>query len=245
MRTRFIVAFAALVLASLSQAVVVMNQLDFNQGSQFTTAASQDFEVANDALDLIVIDDFTVTAGQTQLTSVEAIMNGWNGFANASYTNGSLVGFRVEFYTSLAAAASSMTGNAGSQFVAAGGATINLLPWAFPYDRAAHVVLPVSVNLPGAGTYWVGVAARMDSTFGQLGVNATNLVLGNQNANMANAAGGWGWSGNLFGGVPDGNGTPVAKDAEYKIDAVPEPGSMIALGLGIAALVARRRRKAA
>lgn len=248
MRNKLVLSLAALAIGAVSQADIVLNQLDFNQANQFNTAASQDFEAAQNPFDVIAVDDFTVTALQTNITNVEAIMNGWSGFDVTKYTNGAVTGYRVEFYSSLAAAGSSMTGDAGSTFVAAGSATVNVLGWASPFNNSAHVVLPINVVLPGAGTYWVGVAAVMNFTpHGQLGVNATNAVLGNQNGNMANASGGWGWSGNVFGGIPDNTGAPVAKDLEYLVEAtaVPEPGSMIALGLGAAALAARRRRKAA
>lgn len=245
MRNRLLAVSAVIAVGSLANADVLINQLDFAFGTQLIAGASQDFEPAEDPLDVIAVDDFTVTAAQTLIFNVEVMLNGWGGFNASKYTDGSIQGYRVEFYTSLAAAATSMTGNAGSAFVSTGAATVNLQGWGVPLASAAHVVLPVNVLLPGPGTYWFGVAAIMDfSPHGQVGVQSTSLVLGNQNGDLVNAAAGWGFPGNIFGGVPDINGNPVPLDLEYKIEGVPEPASMIALGLGVTALLARRRKKA-
>jgi hypothetical protein len=245
MRNKLFLTLAVAAMASASQAVVVLDQLDFVEANQFTSATSQDFETAQNAFDIIAIDDFTVTAGQLQLTRIEAIVNGFNGFAAANYTNGVLVHYRVEVYSAPANAGANMTGNIGSQVVLPGSATLNNLGWSGNYVNARHLVLPISINLPSAGTYWIGIAARMDFAGGQFGINATNTALGNQNGTHANPGGGFGFSGNVQQGFPDEFANIQQRDLEYRLHAVPEPGSMIALGLGAAAVLARRRRKAA
>jgi hypothetical protein len=244
MQIRLIVVGAFLAVASVSSADIVLNQLDFAQATQHGIQASQDFEATNDPLDVIVIDDFTVNASQLNVINVEMMMTGFGGFVASSYTDGSVAGYHVEFYTSTAAAAGNFTGNAGSALVAPGAVTLNNPGFTGIYATARHIQIPVNITLPGAGTYWVGVSVVLNfTTSGQLGVNTTNLVLGTQNGGQANPNGGWGFPGNFRQGFAGATGLEQ-RDAQYLVEAVPEPGSMIALGLGAAALLARRRRKA-
>ncbi|MEX2244573.1 MAG: PEP-CTERM sorting domain-containing protein [Fimbriimonadaceae bacterium] len=244
MQIRLFVVGAFLAVASVSSADIVLNQLDFAQATQHGIQASQDFEAANNSFDVIVIDDFTVTASQLNVINVEAMITGFAGFVASSYTDGSVMGYHVEFYTSTGAAAGNLIGNAGSAFVAPGAVTLNNPGFSGTYATARHIQIPVNITLPGAGTYWVGVSAVMNFTpSGQLGVNTTNLVLGNQNGGQANPGGGFSFPGNFQQGFTGATGIEQ-RDAQYLVEAVPEPGSMIALGLGAAALLARRRRKA-
>lgn len=244
MQIRLIVVGAFLAIASVSSADIVLNQLDFLQASQHGIQSSQDFEAANNAFDIMVVDDFTVTASQLNVINVEMMMTGFAGFVASSYTDGTVTGYHVEFYTSTAAAAVNLTGNAGSALVAPGAVTVNNPGFGGTFATTRHIQIPVNITLPGAGTYWVGISAVMNFTpGGQLGVNTTNLVLGNQNGGQANPGGGFGFSGNFRQGFAGVTGIEQ-RDAEYLVEAVPEPGSMIALGLGAAALLARRRRKA-
>jgi hypothetical protein len=244
MQNRLIVVGAFMAVASVSSADIVLDQLDFAAASQHGIQASQDFETVNDGFDIIVIDDFTVNASQLNVINVEAMIAGFAGFVAASYTNGTVTGYRVEFYTSTAAAAGAMTGNAGSALVGTGAVTLNDPAFAGAFATSRHIQIPVNITLPGAGTYWVGVAPVMSFTVGgQLGVNTTNLVLGNQNGGQANPGGAFGFSGNFRQGFAGATGIEQ-RDAQYLVEAVPEPGSMIALGIGAAALLARRRRKA-
>jgi hypothetical protein len=244
MQIRLFVVGAFLAVASVSSADIVLNQLDFTQATQHGIQASQDFEAANDAFDIMVIDDFTVTASQLNVINVEMMMTGFGGFVAPSYTDGTVTGYHVEFFTSTGAAASSLTGNAGSVLVAPGAVTLNNPGFSGTYATARHIQIPINITLPGAGTYWVGISAVMDfSPGGQLGVNTTNLVLGNQNGGQANPGGAFGFPGNFRQGFEGVTGVEQ-RDAQYLVEAVPEPGSMIALGIGAAALLARRRRKA-
>lgn len=238
MQNRLLAIGVVITFGSVANADVVLNNLSFTMGDHDVSQASQDFEASLNQFDVATIDDFTVTASQTLVQSVEVILSGWipTGFTNANYSNGVISSYRVEFYTSLAAATANLTGDAGSTSVAFGSSTVTVLGWTGQFAGAAHVVLPVNVTLPGAGTYWMGIMPVMDfAAGGQIGVDTILPALDNQNAYQANPAGGFAIPGNL---------KALNLDASYKIDAVPEPASMIALGLGVTALLARRRKKA-
>jgi hypothetical protein len=239
MRNKFFLSLAVLAIGAVTQADVVLDQMPVNMADMDAINASQDFEATFDTFDVGVIDDFTVNANQTLVTSVQAMMGGFSGFTSgAQWAN--VTGFRVEFYTSIASGAANLTGNAGSQLVSAGSATIFDPAWSSFSGTVRRVTLPVNVVLPGAGTYWVAVIGVMPATsnINQIGVGNNLAILGGSNAHLINPAGGF--------GMP-GNNQNTNMSAAYRVEAtaVPEPGSMIALGLGAAALAARRRRKAA
>lgn len=223
----------AAAVSSFASAVVIMDHIGANPAdvSATSTGASQDFETSLDAYDIGVLDNFNTTA-QTTITSVDAFMGGWNGFT--SFTN--IQFYRVEIFSSVAAAASSLTGDVGSATVGAGSAIVNT---AYTGEAAsALVTLPVSIVVPTAGTYFVSVMARMDFTpNGQVGIRASNYggaFPGGTDAMQANPGGGF------------GAGTSFAwpNMAAYRIEGsvVPEPTTMAGLGLALVAL-ARRRRK--
>lgn len=232
-----LLAFAgAVMLGAAANAALVMDQLPRALGDFNNILASQDFEAANDAFDITLIDDFTVNGSQLLVTNVTAHMGGWNGFQNSHWTNPSIIrGFRVNIYSSIANAGNNIT--VASVDIAHGAATIGAGFGGANFDRV--VSLAVNLALPGAGTYWVGVQGLMDFTGnGQIGV-ANSLWAGNTpggaNAFQANPGEGFG----------QGKTFAANTDAAYAVEAVPEPATMLALGGGLAALLARRRRKLA
>ncbi|MCH7903427.1 MAG: PEP-CTERM sorting domain-containing protein [Armatimonadetes bacterium] len=238
MRNRFLGIGAVLALGSFAGADVVLDHITGAVQADWSEIyASQDFEAAWDEFDVNYIEDFTVTETQTNILQVDAIMGGYSGFLNAFFTNGRVRGYRVEFYSSVATAAASLTGDVGSQTVLPGSVTVGPpLGWRF---AESEVRIPVNVFLPGAGTYWVGVMGILDyDPGGQIAVVAWNsgTFAGGNNSVQVNPNGGF----NFGGGT---NFVDRHRDAAYRITGVPEPASMVALAMGAAALVAHRRRK--
>ena len=81
MKSRFFAAAGAVALAAASQAVLVMDQLGptFTFTNTLGINASQDFEAANNAFDVAIIDDFTVTGATLQLNQVQAAITAIKG----------------------------------------------------------------------------------------------------------------------------------------------------------------------
>ena len=191
--------------------------------------ASQEFEAANVAFNINAIDDFTLQSGYN-FTSIDAGMLIYNA-ATPAWAN--VTGWRVEFYSSVAAAAANLTGDAGSRVVGTGGVTT-------PGGGAAGIVnVPFATLTLGPGQYWVGVMAIMSfGVGGQTGV---------QESTGGIPAGANGWQVNPLGGFGAGTSfhpTTGSTNMAYRLNgtAVPEPGTFIAIGLGVAGLVAARRR---
>lgn len=223
----------AAAVSSFASAVVIMDQIGANPAdvSGTSTGASQQFEPDFATYDIAVIDNFDVT-GPTTITSVDAFMGGWNGFT--SFT--AIEFYRVEIFSSVAAAGSSLTGDVGSQSVSSGSATVNT---AYTGEaNSALVTLPVSIVINNPGTYYLGVMGRLNfSGGGQVGIRTSNYAgafPGGTDAYQANPGLGFG----------QGSTFAYANMPAYRIEGsvVPEPTTMAGLGLALVAL-ARRRRK--
>ncbi|MBS1724880.1 MAG: PEP-CTERM sorting domain-containing protein [Armatimonadetes bacterium] len=128
--------------------------------------------------------------------------------------------------------------------VAAASTTMQATSWITNeggYGAGTALVKFSGLNLTAPSGGWVGVQGNGDfGTSGQIGVmDSTGGTPGDGNAYLVNPGGGFGLPGNqsLFTDLG------ALGNASYRIQAVPEPASMIALGAGLAALAARRRRK--
>lgn len=189
-------------------------------------SASQDFEAANDAFDIISIDDFSINQAYN-FTSIDAGFLGWNGFS----TFAAVTGYRIEIYSSVAAAGTSLTGDQGSYLVTSGFSTPGAV-------TSSIINVPKAFSL-NAGTYWIGVMAVLNFTGGgQLGIQeSTGGTPAGANGMQANPGLGFG-AGSTF--AP----TAGSRNMAYRLNGtpVPEPGTFIAIGLGVAGLVAARRR---
>ncbi len=188
----------------LTQATIVMDQLGPDRAAQNngTANASQDFEAANNAFDVAVIDDFTLT-GAFQLDTIEAVFQGYGtAFTAAKFTDGSITGYRVEVYSSAAAALANLTGDVASVLIPSASATMSV-PWVAAQPLSGGVTLTVSsipaLNL-AAGTYWIGVIPVMNFTGnGQIGAKPSSFagIPGNSNSRQVNPGGGFAIPGNV------------------------------------------------
>ncbi len=236
--------YAAAVAVLGSLAAVSSAQFDqIGTGAAIGTAGniSQTFPAPNQTFTTMNIEDMTLTSTR-QINSVDAVFIFFNGngptsaitdwhfavYSNAvgnGGTNGANNTGNVADVLGITGANVTYTNNFN-------GVTGNTL---------VHIVLPTAVTLL-PGTYWFGAAGTMDfAVGGEIGMLTSSTVdasSGANNARLMNGGGGFALAGN------NAAITPAANTA-YRLNttATPEPATMAALGLGVIAMI-RRRRKA-
>ena len=167
---------------------VVMDQIGPDDGSGIGTniTGCQDFEAAYDIYDIATMDNFA-GAGEN-ITMVEMVLNGWNGFVDPS----SVSGYTANLHSDPSVAALDLIGDIGSSYADAADATVSAT-WA----GDGYVVAMPSEMAAAAGTNWVSMVPSNDfATGGQTGVADTingDGILGWQ----ANPGGGFGMPGNM------------------------------------------------
>ena len=180
----------------------------------------------------VVIDDFAVISSELRITGVSALFQadaGFSGFSGVS-------GYAVNFYSSPAHAAANLTGDIGSVVVSSGVATLTQTTRAGSSLGYGLVSLPVDLQLPAAGTYWIGVspvaASSLNGVFRMMDSGATGPSPGGSNGKFANPGEGY------------GVGSLMSTDVNYaySVIAVPEPGLISLCFFGSAVLLAGRRR---
>ncbi len=215
--------------------VIVMDQIGSNPadtGSSQVIYASQDFETSFDTFDIGLIDDFNSPG--LPLVKIEFVGGIWNT-GSPSWNN--IQFYRVEFYSSVAAAASNLTGDVASVTVPTSAVSVDTSPYPNDPNLRALVSIPLpNVNV-GTGQRWVAVIPRMDfSPNGQVGVATSAYASANPGGNNmthVNPGGGF--------GLP-GNQQAYSFNAAYRINAVPEPASVLALLAGLGLLAGRRKK---
>ena len=156
--------------------------------------ASQIFEAANEAYNIATLDNFSFDS-ETTITSIEAVIDGWNGYSDIS----SITNYTVSIYSSTAAAGGDLVGEVYSVDIV----TPDILTWT---GEGELIGLNVNVVLP-AGEYYFAVIPWNDfSTAGQTGIAGSTL--GDGSFWQANPNGGFG-----FGTVQEGTG-----NAAYRIN---------------------------
>jgi hypothetical protein len=225
----------ALASSAVFAQVIIMDQIGSNPadtGSSQVIYASQQFEAAFSQFDIGLIDDFNSPG--LPLVKIEFVGGIWNTGA-PSWNNVQF--YRVEFYSSIAAAASNLTGDVASVTVPTNSVTVDTSPYPGDPNQRALVSIPLpNVNV-GSGTRWVAVIPRMDfSPSGQTGVSSSaysGANPGGNNMTHVNPGGGF--------GMP-GNQQAYQLNAAYRITAVPEPASVLALLAGLGLLAGRRKK---
>jgi len=177
------------------------DQIGPDDGSQVTgnIYASQHFEVDFEGYDIAVVDDFDLTAAET-MTSMEFVLNGWNGYAGPD----GIESYEVNVYSSTDAACAAIEGDISTEIVAAADVSYSDT-WA---GGGVLVDVPSSVDM-ASGTTFFSVVPRNDfGTNGQTGVMGSNL--GDIVAWQANPNGAFG-----FGCIQE-----VAGSAAYRVNVV-------------------------
>ncbi|MBU0616578.1 MAG: PEP-CTERM sorting domain-containing protein [Planctomycetes bacterium] len=192
---------------------------NIGDGSQLTgnTHAAQDFETAYNAYDCAVIDDFEMPGPGWWIDSIEAMIGFWNADPLGDIDDPT--GFNIGIFSSSALISTTLIGDV---------AHIANVP--YTTGNVATGLVQFDVNIPlDAGTYWVSVQPILSfGTSGQCGIMGS--LLGNLNGVQGNPGGGF--------GIP-GNQQPIDASGAYRITGIPEPASLLLLGLG--ALLIRRR----
>lgn len=182
----------------------------------------------------IVLEDFTVTADELEITDVAALFRAQGGFAKF----GDVDGFALEIFSNPSLAATGLGGDvANLVFVAGSGTSVTQVMDSGGSFEYGLVSLETSVFLPGAGQYWIGVApVAASSVAGQfrlMNSGASSPVTpGGADARLANPGDGFGL----------GTLSIVNLDHAYSVTAVPEPVSA-ALALAGCGMLLRRKRR--
>ena len=149
--------------------------------------ASQIFEAANSAYDIATLDNFTLDA-ETTIVSIEAVIDGWNGYADIN----AITNYTISVYSSVDAAGSDLVGDVFSIDIV----TPIFPTWSGPGDL---VNFEINVLLP-AGQYYFAIIPWNDfGVNGQTGIATSNL--GDGTYYQANPNGGFG-----FGPWQEGTG---------------------------------------
>jgi len=229
----------ALATVAASQAVVIMDQIGpSNNVTGNIGTASQRFEASfGGQFDAGALDNFTVTGSAFNITQVEAVFASQAPGAGGFNYSTMVQNVAIEIYSSPTAAQANLNGDVVHQVLTSG------YSWNTAYtSQASDALMTATVNFNlNPGTYWLAVIPRAD--FGT--ANAQVFVYNSSYAG-ANPGGNDGWQANPGGGSGSTlqHPTPPPNFA-YRINgnAVPEPASLAVIGVGLAAVIRRRRSK--
>ena len=238
-RTTLIVALLAV--GGPASAQVLYSQAPHTPGTGDGFPAFQGTLAGPDVYDREFADDFTVPAVGWNVTSVSS---SWIKLDPAD-TN-AVTGMNIEFWTKSGGTVGSLYATAASTGT---GTVISTGPGTY-IGRPELIIQTeiVSLNLVG-GDYYVHIQPIVDHTWFWLSSSPTTPIAGTSaHFRRGSAATGGTDPGWPTTWTPTGPGNDiflVAHDVNFTLSGqpVPEPASMIALGIGAAALIARRRRR--
>ncbi|MCF7674162.1 MAG: PEP-CTERM sorting domain-containing protein [Akkermansiaceae bacterium] len=227
------------ILASPLRGATVLNQIGDLSAYTFDgvplPVPSQIYSDFSD-YDCTVMEDFTVTAMSSRIAEVSVLFLAQTGFESFDRVEG----YYLNIYSSPAEAAKQLIGDVLSRFLPPTASIVTKVTDPHTGNDYGVVRLAVGLDLPAAGTYWIGVAPKASiSTGGDFRVAAANTTGttntgGADNANLANPAQGYG--GETL--------TPLDANFAYAVVAVPEPGTWSLLFLASAAILIRKRARA-
>ncbi len=199
----------------LSDGAFVLDQIgsvyDYDPGAGPGSTPSQVFTDFPD-FSCMVLEDFTVTADELQITSVSALFRAQGGFAGFQQVDG----YSLSIFSDPALAATGLSGDVANLLVVAGSGVLELVDDSTQFEYGL-VSLDVSIFLPAAGQYWFGVspvsASSVSGQFFLQNSGASGGIPGNQDARFANPGDGFGL----------GSFSTSDLDYAYSVTAVPEP----------------------
>ncbi len=222
--------------AGLSDGAFVIDQIgsvaayDFNIGSGPTPCQIfTDFP----AFSCAVLEDFTVTPDQLEITEVSGLFRAQSGFVGFQQVDG----YALNIFSDPLQASSGLAGNVASLFVLAGsGAVVTEVVDGGGSHQYGFVSLLVNVDLPAAGQYWLSLspvcASSVSGQFLLMNSGASGGTAGNADARFANPGEGFG-----LGAVSSNT-----LDYAYSLTVVPEP-STAAIALLSGCMIAHRRKR--
>ena len=157
------------------------DQIGSSDGSALdgNITACQIFEVANEAYDIATLDDFSFDS-ETTITSIEAVISGWNGYVDIT----SITNYTVSVYSSVDAAATNLEGDIYSIDVV----TPTLPTWT---GAGTLISLDINVTLPSGEYYFAVIPWNDFGVNGQTGIAGSTL--GDGACFQANPNGGFGF----------------------------------------------------
>jgi hypothetical protein len=213
-------------------ATIVMDQIgdpdsyNFGASANFTSQELRDFPDR----DSMALDDFTVTSAELRITKVSALYEARAGITQLS----NVPSYRVSIFTDPNDAASDLLGSDSMTWIIPNGPATDVVQVRDTLYGVLHLM--TDITLPGAGTYWVGVAPNSSE-----GVNG-QFFLQNGGSSVPALPGG---SNGYFANPGDGHGMgPLSQhnvDFAYALTVVPEPAALALLAIGGLSLLRRSR----
>jgi hypothetical protein len=171
------------------------DQIGADDGSDLegNITAAQYFEPDFAIYDIATLDDFTLDSSGT-VTSIEAVLNGWNGYAGPA----GVTSYQVNVYSSPTAASGDLVGDVYSIDIAAA----NFPTWSGTGDL---IQFDISAAL-GAGTYYFAIIPT-----NEFGINGQTGIAQSALGDYAS------WQANPAGGFGQGTLWDVAGNAAYRL----------------------------
>ena len=230
------IAGCGVMLAGPSQGALVLDQIGavgaYVFGAPPTATLSQIFtDLGGPGFDCTVLENFTVSATELELTRVFVLFSPKGGFD----TFQSVQSYDLNIFSAYTIAATTLSGDVASRMLTpASGVTLTKIMDGS--DEYGLVSLDVTVALPAAGTYWLGVSPRSANSDGLFQVMHSGAsgaaTTGDQVAYLANPG----------QGLEVGAIVPTNFDYAYSVTAVPEPSAVTLCLLAGCGWLCRRQR---